>query len=236
MATFADVVTRMLRIINRPASETALVAEVKASINDAISYLQRNHGYAMTEKVSSFIYPANALQVDLGAICGGVLRDVISIQQISNGGTYEGKPLKIRTYSGIQSLRKKVDEISTVANDELYDASRLGYTIEDRFRQDITIWVMGKSVGAYPRPAQNTTFLIHFHLWLPELAADTDTNFFLDYCQDAVVTIALKRLHLVMKLDSRYAVTQAELTVLEDGLKAWDGQLKSMSNTPIGGS
>jgi hypothetical protein len=107
-------------------------------------------------------------------------------------------------------------------------------TIEDAYRQDMLAWVMGSSIGLYPRPSTAITFLLHHHVWLPTLADDTDTNFFLDYAQDVVVMLALKRLNFFMKLDSRHVAAQAEVDSTLLGLYAWDSQIKENPMTSLG--
>ena len=234
MATFLQVTTRLLQYINRPSTEADVLAAVKASINDACLYLQRDHAFAYTECLSTFIYPANGLSVDVGIVCDGNLRDVISIQQISTGGTYEGKTIKIKSYAQLQTDRRNYARSHSIDPNQVYTESIAGLTVEDGYREDMIAWVMGNEIGLYPRPNAATTFLLHYHVWLPEMADDTDTNFFLEYCLDAVVTIALKRLHIFMKLDSRYQVTNEELAVLVQGIHAWDSQVKENPNTSIG--
>lgn len=234
MATFLQVTTRILQLINRPSSEADVLAAVKASINDAVDYLQRNHAYALTEKLSTFVYPANALSVDLGTLCGGPLRDVISLQQLASSGTYEGKPIKIKSYAQIQADRRRYQRSHSTDPSEIFDPNVYGLTIEDGYRCDMIAWVMGQYIGMYPRPSAATTFILHYHVWLPVMADDTDTNFYLTYCQDVIVTIALKRLHLFMKVDSRFAVSQAEVQTLVEGVLAWDSQIKENPATSIG--
>jgi hypothetical protein len=225
MATFVEVQNRLLRTINRPSSETDIVAEVKAFINDAILILQRDHAYSYTEGMFTFDYPASALFADIGAVCDASVRDYISLQQIAPSGTYEGKPLQMKSYSQLQTDRRKYSRSHSVDSVQIYSEAQIGLTVEDGYREDMIAFIMSKYMGLYPRPSSNTTFLLHVHFWLPKLEEDADSNFFLDYAEDLVVMLALRRMHLSMKIDSRWAVTDAEIKDAMDGLKAWDSQV-----------
>lgn len=234
MATFAEIQTRLLETINRPSSETDIVSAVKASINDAVLILQRNHAYSYTEGMFSFVYPANAQYADIGEVCDASVRDYISMQQITSSGTYEGRPMKLLSYSQLQMRRRTYDRKHSVDTSQIYAENQPGLTIEDLFRQDKVAFVISSYVGVYPRPAEDTTFLLHVHFWLPPLVEDDDTNFFLDYTQDLVVMLALKRLHLFMKIDSRFPITQAEVDAAYAGVLAWDSQVKEYPDISIG--
>lgn len=226
MATFAEVTERLLQTINRPATELDILSEVQHSINDAVLILQRNHAYAYTESLASFVYPASALYVDLGTVCSGLVRDCISLQQLAAGGTYEGKPIKIKTYFRLQSGRNIRSRMGGIDETQIFSEVSPGITIEDSFRGDKIAFVMGRNIGIYPRLNVDTSFIIHIHTWLPVLVEDDDTNFFLTYAQDLVTMMALKRLHISMKTDSRFQVTQTEVDVAIAGLLAWDSQIK----------
>lgn len=233
MATFATTYTSLLRKINRPATETDILAECKDAINAAVLQLQRDHAFAYTEALATFEYAANALYVDVGTVCNGLIRDYISLQQIAVGGTYEGKPIKIKSYSQIQTDRINHYRKHSIDDTQIFAETSPGLTIEDGYREDRFGWVMGRNIGIYPRPTQATTYLIHFHSWLPALVADGDTNFFLDYAQDLVQMLALKRLHIVMGVDSRFAVSQEEVNASILNLHTWDSQVKENPNTSI---
>jgi hypothetical protein len=225
MATFAEVQARLLRTINRPSSETDIVAEVKAFINDAILILQRDHAYSYTEGMFTFDYPADALFADIGEVCDASVRDYISIQQISPSGTYEGKPLQMKSYSQLQQDRRKYSRSHSIDSAQTYSENQIGLTVEDGYREDMIAFIVSKYMGLYPRPGQNTSFLLHVHFWLPPLVEDEDSNFFLDYAEDLVVMLALRRMHLSMKIDSRWQVTDAEINAAIAGLHAWDSQV-----------
>lgn len=233
MPNFQTAYNRLMRTVNRPLSETDVLEGAKDAINDAISFLQRNHAYTYTEKLNKMTYSAGSLLIDLGKICGGTLRDMRSIQQTSGTGVYQGKPLKVMSYDQVQAQRSHYERTHTV-NTGL-DESRVitAWTIEDSYRCDVVAFLIGQSVGIYPTPNQDLYLVMNNHIWLPTLVNTTDTNFFLTYAMDVVIAIALKSMHLYMKADSRFAVTEQQITDMLAGLVAWDSSLLENSNTSI---
>lgn len=229
MADFTTAFTRLMRVINRPVSETDVLAAAKESINDAVLFIQRNHAYNYTEKLATFIYPVNTLTVNLGDICTGPLRDILTVQQVTADGQLQGKPLKVMSYAKLQAMRNQYLRQHSQPDPLLYPSDTIsGWTIEDAFRQDMIAFMSGQSLGLYPMPTEVKYLLINCHIWMPELSADADTNFFLVYALDVVLTIALKRMHIYMKTDSRFAVTEQEVNDAIAGLVSWDASTKSM--------
>lgn len=232
MATFAETYTDLLETINRPSSEADVLRAVKRAINNAILYLQRNQAFAYTERLNQVTYPANTLHLDLGTICGGTLRNMKSIQQVSASGKVQGKPLKIVSYDWLQKQRSNYERSHTPAFNMLDTPAVLtGFTIEDAYRTDRIVFLVGQMVGLYPKPTEDVYLVMNNNIWLPTLAADSDTNFFLTYCADAVEMIALKYLHIYLKLDSRFAVTQQQVNDVLAGLVIWDASTTSNSNS-----
>lgn len=228
MATFTEAFTRLMRVVNRPVSETDVLAAAKESINDAILFLQRNHAYNYTEKLATFTYPVNTLSVDLGDVCEGPLRDILSIQQVSADGQLQGKPLKIMSYTRLQAMRNQYARRHSQPDPSLYPTDTIsGWTIEDAYRQDLIAFMSGQFVGLYPMPTEVKYLLVNAHIWLPQLEEDDDENFFLTYALDIVLMVALKRMHIYMKTDSRFSVTEQEVADAMTGLVAWDSSTKS---------
>jgi len=237
MATFQTAYERLMRTVNRPLTETDVLLAAKDAINDAVMFLQRNHAYNYTERLTTLTYPVNTLQVDLGEICTGTLRDILSVQQLSSAGIVQGKPLKIMRYDQLQAIRGHYERTHTANapfDISLDSMSLSGWNIEDAFRQDLVAFLVGQNLGLYPRPTSAAVeLLVNCHIWLPELVADADTNFFLTYALDVVMMLALKSMHIYMKLDSRFAVSEQQVADSLAGLIAWDAQVMENSRTSI---
>jgi len=231
MADFLSAYTRLMRTVNRPLTEVDVLAEAKAAINDAVIYLQRDHAFSHTESLAQFTYPANELYVDLGEVCAGLLRDVVSLQQARTSDEIQGKPIKIMTYSQLQTRRRKLERSRNTDNSQIYDEQQIGFTIEDSFRPDLIAFIMGNKIGLYPKPTTAKEMLIHLHIWIVPMANSTDTNFFLDYAADVVHMLALKKLMFALKLDSSYPYKDEEVKSYLAGLAAWDSQIMMNPNT-----
>ena len=233
MATFQDAYTRLLRTINRPSSEADVLLACKDAINDAVMQLQRDHAFAYSEALASFEYPADTLYISLGTVCDGEVRDLVSLQEVTADSPYQGKPIKIITYSQLQADRTNYYRSHNVDPTQAYQESTVGMTIEDGYRQDVIAFVMGQNIGLYPKPASAKTLLLNLHIWMHVFVDNDDTNFFLDYAMDVVQILALKKLHIFMKYDSRYAVSDKDFGDAFQSLLHWDSQVIENPKTSI---
>lgn len=226
--TFEDAYTRLMGLVNRPTSELDVLAEAKASINDAILQLQRNHAYHYTERLFDFTYPAASLQVDLQDICSGNLRDIHTIQIISDATANGGPILEYYSYNQIQVMRRRYQRTHPAwsAAEELdYIVSEIGHETYTGRQNRYLFFRMGANIGLYPTPTVDVQLLLNAHIWLTPLVADEDTNFFLDYAFDLVCIMALKRMGIYMKEDNRFSMTQEEIIQLTSTLITWDSQV-----------
>jgi len=234
---FSDIYNQLMLMVNRPTSETSVLTGAKWEINQAIKYLQRNHAYRYTETISEFTYQPSTLWVDLGTICGGLLRDVLSIQQLNTSGKPEGRPLQIVSYTQLQQMRAHFARTHSRLDDWYAPLNCDDYaiTIEDAFRRDRIAFVSGQNIGIYPMVQESATYMINCHIWMKPLILDSDTNFFLDFASDVVLMKALMRMHIYMKTDARFQVTQEEFTECLSTLIAWDSQVNETPNTLLAG-
>lgn len=235
--TFKSTYTQLMATVNRPLSELSVLTGAKYEINQAIKYLQRDHAYSYTERLTQYVNTAGTLYYNLGSICGGLLRDLMSIQLLNDSGKPAGLPLKIMTYNQLQQLRGNFARTHPYGPNDWFTSQNCDnfFTIEDCFRQDKIAFISGPNVGLYPISTKDETLLVNCHIWLPDLVQDADANFFLDFASDVVMMCALKRMHLYMKSDSRYQITAAEFQEVVSTLKAWDSQVRETPNTNIAG-
>lgn len=234
MATFQTAYSRLLRTINRPSSDTDVLQGAKDAINDAILYLQRNHGYAYTQVAVDVPMAANSFSVDLANDFDLSMRDVQSVFEVNTSGKREGKPLKVVTFSKLQADRMNYHRRHSSGDPLGYlNESLDGFTIEDAYRSDKLAFLYGCNLGIYPMQSNAQNYVVFGHQWIQEMTADADTNFFLDYAMDVVITIALKRMHLYLKLDSRFSVTEQEISDLIAGLVNWDAQILTGNNNNL---
>lgn len=231
MATFQQAYTRLMRTVNRPLTDTDVLQGAKDAINDALMFLQRNHAYRYAQDVANIAYAANTFAVDVAA--SNSVRDIISVQELSASGTVQGKPLKVISYTQLQAMRAKYERAHTTV--EPYTASETvsSWTIEDAFRTDRIAFMLGKQLGIYPQPTEALTLRVAFNTWYEALSGDSDTHFLLDYAEDVVQLIALKKMSFYIKTDSRFQVQDAEVQQLLAGLITWDSQLHENSDTSL---
>ena len=235
--TFQTIYTQLMATVNRPLTETQVLTGAKWEINQAIKYLQRNQAFAYTERLTQFTAQPNVLFYNLGSICDGVLRDLMSAQLLNQTGLPEGRPLKIMTYNQLQGYRKHYSRTHPQIEGDWYQFDAISdilVTIEDAYRNDTILFIAGQNIGLYPTPVGTTkTILLNLHVWLPTLVNDGDTNFFLTYASDVVMMLALKRMHIYMKSDARWQVTDGELKENIATLIAWDSQVRETPNTTM---
>jgi len=226
METFGTTITDLLDYVNRPRAELGPAAA--RAINNTISLMQRRYRFKMSERLINVIYPATQLTLDMADAGQGIVRDYLSVSIIRpDAAGVVGIPLVIRNYSELISQADKynrtnrADEFKEEAFNEPYQLS----THIQRNRA-FEAFQMGNRLGLYPTPQNDVNLNINFHVWLPKLVEDDDTNFFLQYCGDYVFTRALQTLQLSLKVDKRYPVTSAELADLWETVSQWDSQIQ----------
>jgi len=226
--TFQTTYETVMSVISRPTTETAVLTMAKREVNNAILFLQRHHSFALAEELSELTYAAGAQST---AITG--LRSVLSAQVLSSTGSYEGKPLRVFTYSQLQARRLQYFRTLPAGHDTTFDTpSDLTdeLSLESAFRRDVVGFVVANKFGLYPRPTVETRILLHRSLFLAELSGTSDTNFLLDYAFDVVVKLAVRSMRAYLRFDSSYAISDAEVQMALDALVRWDTQLR---DTPM---
>lgn len=234
MPNFQNAYEDLMDMVSRPTSETTVLAAAKREINNAIRILQRRHCFVKTEEVDEGTYTAAAQFVDFTTLLPSVtaLRSLGSVQILTATGALEGKPVKILSYAQLQSLRMRVMNKMPAGASITFDGVTDfldALSLEESFRPDKIAIVTGTQLGLYPRQNEAINLLLHYYKWLPTLNATSDTNFFLDFAYDVVLTIALRRMHIYMKADSRYVVAKEEVDSAIADLIAWDTSLRETS-------
>lgn len=233
---FLSIYTQLMLTVNRPLTELSVLNGAKWEINQAIKMLQRNQAFNYTERLTQFTYKAGTLFYDLGTICDGTLRDLMSVQVLNQAGLPQGRPIKIMSYNQLQSMRLNFDRTHpTTEGDWLQSSLTTDWpiTIEDGWACDRLVFLAGNNIGVYPTPKNDLTLLLNCHIWLPKLVKDGDTNFFLTYGSDVVMMAALRRMHIYMKSDGRFQVSNEEFQSNLATLIAWDSQVKETPNTTM---
>lgn len=235
--TFQTAYEGLMDMVSRPTSETVVLAAAKREINAAVRIIQRMHAFVMTEKIAALTYTAAAQTVSVTGLSGGAMRDLRSVQQLSASGNYEGKPLAIKSYMQLQADRKRYagryPAGSTPSFDQAADFVDC-FSIEEGYRSDRIAFTLGGTLlGLYPRPSETTYLELNYNAWLAEMSGTTDTNFLLDFALDVVLMIALGRMHIYLKADSRYGYSREEVKEGLQSLIQWDSQLRETPITTI---
>lgn len=227
--TFVTAYTDLLDYINRPSSE--LLTQAKREINNALLWLQRKRPFKMTERLIRVTYPANALHINLSAACEGTLRNLLNVSMLATATDTVGKLLEITSYDLLMRERRQWqgDHEPLPEYQAINDPStHSNYT--DSIHKYRVFQVGENNIGLYPTPTIDVNLVIDLHIWLPELVATTDTNFFFIYAYDVLLLRALSRTNLYLKEDRRISVSQAELAESYEALIEWDASILSPIN------
>jgi len=230
MATFVTAYTDLLDYWNRPSAE--MLSQAKREINNAILWLQRKRPFKFTERLIRVTIPANAQMVSVSSACEGLPRNYISIEKLSAAANNAGLVMKIVSYDRIIRDRKQYQMLHTsaeFAEDSLTDPFTFGDAISEN--DGGRMFLMGAdNIGIYPSQTVDSYFLVHLNIWLPQLVADGDTNFFLTYAYDLVLFRALVNSSIYLKIDQRYATIKDDMVDQYQALVDWDDQVRAPTN------
>lgn len=216
MATLLTAAADLLDWANRPSSETGMLDRAKSSINKAIRWSNRSHPFKYAERAARITYPGEAFMVDLNSVCDGRIIGLNTVQIVSSGG-YAGFPIKVTSYEELQAQRRRAfdNSPSDVVTDHVREATSA--------TESHSGFLLGTSIGLFPRPGTSAVeLLVTYNSLLPELTADGDTNFILEYGYDFILTKALQKFNLYLKADRRVEVTNEQIQNEWESFKAWD--------------
>lgn len=227
MADFSDLYTDVMDGLNRPVTETTVLAACKKRINDGIRLIQRRRAYRKTERLVTVTYPASTLMIDLTAVCEGKLRDLICVQVLGDSSANGGTILPYKSYAQLQAARMKYQTLNMPANlnEWQYITEFFGHENFTTRVHRYYVFLMNGQVGLYPTPASDVNLLVFAHTWLPDLVNDTDTNFLLDWAYDLVHDYALHRMSVYLKQDNRTPLTKEEFIAGLEALDLLDSQM-----------
>jgi hypothetical protein len=228
MPTFQKAYTDLMDMVCRPLSDIVVLAAAKREINQAVRQIQRERAYKLTERLFTFTYPANTLLINLDSICEGTLRDLQSVQLLSDETKTEGILLDVKTYPWLQAERGRYQKGQTPVGWEYQQ----DLAAVERFSTTVTknnsyyVVRVGNGIVLYPTPKVGVPLLVNCHIWLPELEGDEDTNFLLEYGYDVILAIAQRRMTTYLKQDSRFMIAETEVKAGTDTLNQWDSQVQ----------
>ena len=220
--TFLELSTELLDWANRPIDETGMLTRAKSCINSAVLWANRSHSFKYAEKCMRVTYPANAFMIDLASLASNRVIGLNTIQVVSTGA-FVGYPINIIEYENLQSKRRQsfksapLDSFST--------------TVIDRTASAIAItdgacgFTLGTSLGLFPTPVQNVELLITYNSLVDTLVNDADTNFFLDFGRDFILSKALQKFNTYMKADKRVEVNAEQLANEWESFKNWNNSV-----------
>jgi len=222
--TFLELRTSILGYLNRPSSEMATV--VNTTINLVLRSLQRGHQFQVCETLVKMTYPAGQYFVTptLEGVTE-VLRNIITVGIVLNSDKTTFVPVLPRSFSEIcKEIQNRKESSAACADDSSIVASN-----EDLRRMISTYYFsfFGNKLVLYPTPSASKELLLHCSVFFPDLVADTDSNALTEAGADYVILASLRLLHIYMKTDVRYAVTDAEVAASRETLLAWDRDIRS---------
>jgi len=227
MADFSDLYTDVMDAVGRPITETAVLAACKRRINDAVMRIQRRRAYRKTERLVNVTYPANALTIDLTSVCGGKLRDLLCTQLLGTSTAKSGVILPYRSYAQLQAARNKYQRLNEPGNmsEWQYVTDLVGHENYTTNVHRYYVFLMNGELGLYPTPSTDVELLVFAHSWLPDLDADADTNFLIDWAYDLLYDYAVHRMSIYLKQDSRTQFTKEEWNAGLESLDQLDSQM-----------
>lgn len=83
----------------------------------------------------------------------------------------------------------------------------------------------GQLFYIYPTLSSAKTIYMDIHQWLPDMSADADTSFLLDYCFDLLQYRSILELNFFLKEDQRIPVSAQLLESLWESVKRWNNTL-----------
>ena len=227
MADFSDIYEDVMDTINRPTTETLVLAACKRRINDAIRFIQRRRAYRKTERLVSITYPANALTIDVTSFCGGTIRDLICTQLLGTIDAKGGTILPFKNYTQLMGAKQKYQNLNTPGNinEWRYITEQFGHETYAANVHRYYVFLMNGEIGLYPTPTTDTFLLLFGHVWLPDLSADADTNFMLDFAYDLIHDFAVHKMSIYLKQDNRLQFTKEEFALALEALDLLDSQM-----------
>ncbi len=227
MANFLEIVTDVMDTINRPMTETGVVSACEKRVNDAIRQVQRKRAFRLTERLVQVTYPASALTVDLTAVCEGTLRDLICVQLLGTSAANGGTILPYKSYAQLQRARQKYQSMHEAVgvNEWQYVNEFFGHENYTTRVHRYYVFLLNGKLGLYSVPTTAVELLVFAHVWLPDLADDTDTNFLLDWGYDVIHALAVKKMCMYLKQDVRQPLTKEEFDEALLSLYELDSQM-----------
>lgn len=214
---FLALQNHILAYIHRPASE--MRERVITEINLAKRSIERLHEFKYAERLVRIVYPANTLTLTLTGACEGSLRNLLSAQLLANADATNGQVLKTVTYNSLIQEKLKF-EFGQHPNAERTYAEAINS------HSAYKLFLMSNAIGLYPTPTSDVNLLLNLSIWLPDLAEDEDTNFFLEFAEDLMIDKTLDRLSVFLKDDARLSVTKAQIAEGLEALFQWDSQIR----------
>lgn len=232
MANFLQAQTDLLDYWNRPSSE--MLTQAKREINLALKWLQRKRAFKMTERLIRATIPADSLHVNIADACDGSPRNILSVQRLASVSGTSGRVVKLHSYESIICDRRMYQRLHEPSDAEFETPSDpFGHSDHITSNEGGILFLLGaNNFGIYPTNASDVYLLVHLHVWLPELSADGDTNFFLDYAYDLVLARAMITGNIYFKEDRRLSVTAEVMADEYNALVAWDNSIRAPIEQP----
>lgn len=237
--TFREAKDALLDLVRRPKSQAVgsagstdtMDTVAGRQINAAILWANRTHNFQYAEKTFEYTFPADQLTVSRTLIDSGNIIGLKTVQRLSESGKLSGRPYKILSYTRLQSLRDQwLDKTSSVpvpttGVDLTTEFTAHELVVNQQF--EYYVFRLNDGFGLYPTPITPVTLLLHYNSKLPELVADGDTNFLLEFAWDFIYSKALKRFNIYLKDDARVSINNDQITEEWQSVVDWDTEIKN---------
>lgn len=226
MATFLELRTELLSKANRSSTETEVVTEVNSCINDAIRWANRGNPFKYAERAATITIDGSAYYYDIGALCDGKIIGINSIQRVADATKFWGYPIEVMSMEQINrrryqsSQRRSAPGRYASENDRLSEETSFDLSTADT--DGMVAFLLGTSIGFYPKPTSQNTFVITYNSLLNPLVNDVDTNFFTEVGKDFVVVKALQSLYYYLKEPAKAKSLDDKIVLDWESLIKWD--------------
>lgn len=227
---FKTAYEELLSLTGRPANSD-WIPVAKTAIRHAQTWAQRSHNFKMLETFGGFTYPKDAKTVDITSICDGTIKTVLDAMLVEDHTSeFWGIPLELENVRSITDRLRDLDhdqrQFFGLDSTNIQRHEHMTYLVHNRpAHRAFKFFMTGNCIGLYPVPSESQEISLYFIKWLPDLSADTDTNFLLDFGWDFLSYKALQFFNTFLKEDARVQVSEALLNRAWMSLVEWDSEL-----------
>ena len=231
MPTFEEAYSAVLDEARKPVDDEIVLRRAKREIRNAVRYCNRSYPFKVTEAITEYPFPGNTDTVTYGAIETNAnlnqttVLAIRYIELLGATGDSVGFPIEIFDSAQLHHDRRRwLNKQPADLEYDLFDyrGDQGNYETFVSRNRKFSAFVVGKSLGLFPRPGSTQILKLLYHKEFAPLVEDSDTNDLLDFAYDYVILRALRRFLMLEQESERPLLTFSELTESWNELQAAD--------------